>query len=81
MKCFFHTFFILREKSGHLLEDASDDEVSEVKEIGLDELERIVDELDTIQGKWRDWGKFRYVTSGAVLKFLRSGELSLKLVE
>lgn len=70
---FYSYVFILRETGGALLEDASDDEVSEVREVGLDELDSIVNELGNIQGKWKDWGKFRYVTSGAVLEFLRKG--------
>lgn len=71
---FYSYVFILAETGGRLLEDASDDEVSAISEIGLDELEKIVDELGNIQGKWKDWGKFRHVTSGAVLDFLRQEE-------
>lgn len=78
---FYSYVFILRETSGRLLEDASDDEVSEVREIGLGELEGIVGELYNIQGKWRDWGKFRYVTSAAVLEFLRTGRHAFQIAE
>lgn len=71
---FYSYVFLLGETGGRLLEDASDDEVSEVREVSLDELEKIVGELGNIQGKWKDWGKFRYITSGSVLDFLRQEE-------
>jgi 8-oxo-dGTP diphosphatase len=69
---FYSYVFLLNEAGGRLLLDASDDEVSEVKEVNLDELEEIVNSLNCIQGKWSDWGKFRYVTSNAALRYLRS---------
>ncbi|HEX2945333.1 MAG TPA: NUDIX domain-containing protein [Clostridia bacterium] len=69
---FYSYIFILDETGGRLLEDASDDEVSEVREAGLDDLERITKELGCISGKWQDWGIFRQVTTGAVLNFLRN---------
>ena len=51
---------------------ASDDEVSGVKETDLAGLEEIVNKLNHIKGKWQDWGRFRYVTSKAVLELLRN---------
>lgn len=69
---FYSYIFILDEIGGRLLLDASDDEISEVREVDLDGLEEIVRTLDNIEGKWNDWGKFRYATSNAVLKYLRS---------
>lgn len=77
---FYSYLFILRETGGRLLEDASDDEVSEVREVGLGELDRMAAVLDDIQGKWRDWGKFRYVTSGAMAELLRN-RVNLRDVE
>ena len=71
---FYSYIFLLDEKGGRLLLDASDDEISEAREVNLDELAEIVDALDNIKGKWSDWGRFRYVTSNAVLKILRSRE-------
>jgi len=68
---FYSYIFILNETGGRLLEDASDDEISGVKEADLDELERIVEALGSISGKWHDWGSFRYITSNAVLRYLR----------
>lgn len=72
---FYSYLFMLTEKGGRLLLDASDDEISEVRVVDTDELSKIVEELNNIQGKWSDWGKFRYVTSKAVLDVLnkRSG--------
>jgi 8-oxo-dGTP pyrophosphatase MutT (NUDIX family) len=68
---FFSYIFIMKEKSGNLLVDAVDDEVSAIREVDLDGLEEIVKVLDGIQGQWSDWGKFRSVTTGAVLRILR----------
>lgn len=68
---FYSYIFILDEIDGKLLDDASDDEISEVREVDLDGLERIVRSLEGIKGKWKDWGQFRYVTSNAVLQQLR----------
>ncbi len=72
---FYSYIFILDETGGRLLEDASDDEVSNVREVELEELEQITGELGCLSGKWQDWGKFRQVTTGAVLNFLRSGSI------
>jgi ADP-ribose pyrophosphatase YjhB (NUDIX family) len=72
---FYSYIFILDETGGRLLEDASDDEISNVREVGLEELERITGELGCLGGKWHDWGIFRQVTTGAVLNFLRSGSI------
>lgn len=68
---FYSYIFLLSEKGGRLLLDASDDEISEVREATLEELSEIVDALANIKGKWSDWGKFRYVTSNSVLSFLK----------
>lgn len=67
---FYSYIFILDETGGRLLEDASDDEISEAREVDLEELAGIVGSLKNIEGKWRDWGQFRYVTSNAVLQYL-----------
>lgn len=69
---FYSYIFILDETGGRLLLDASDDEIDEIREVDLDGLEEIVGALDKIEGKWSDWGRFRYATSNAVLKYLRS---------
>ncbi len=71
---FYSYIFILDEAGGRLLEDASDDEVSKVREVDLDGLAEIVAELDVIKGKWHDWGQFRYVTSNAVYDYLKGTE-------
>jgi len=67
---FYSYLFILDEVGGRLLEDASDDEVSEVREVDIDQLAEIAESLRNIKGKWRDWGQFRYVTTNAVVKQL-----------
>ena len=72
---FYSYIFMLTEKGGRLLLDASDDEISEVRLVNHDELAGIVEQLSSIQGKWSDWGKFRYLTSKAVLNVLESKAL------
>ena len=72
---FYSYIFILDETGGRLLEDASDDEIGEVREVSLEELQQIVDSLGKIPGRWKDWGRFRYVTTNSVLKFLRSEKM------
>lgn len=68
---FYSYLFILNETGGRLLADASDDEISEVREVDIDGLEKVADSLANITGKWSDWGKFRYLTTNAVLNYLR----------
>ncbi len=69
---FYSYIFILDEVGGRLLEDASDDEISEAREVDLEGLSKIVESLRDIKGKWQDWGQFRYVTSNAVLQHLKN---------
>lgn len=68
---FYSYIFILKETGGRLLLDASDDEISEVREVDVSGLEAVVDSLGKIEGKWRDWGLFRYESSKAVLDYLK----------
>lgn len=68
---FYSYLFILDETGGRLLEDASDDEISEIMEVDLEELGKIAASLGAISGKWRDWGQFRFVTSNAVYQYLK----------
>ncbi len=67
---FYSYIFILEEVGGKLLEDASDDEISAVREVDIDGLAEIAANLKDIKGKWRDWGQFRHVTTNAVVKQL-----------
>jgi 8-oxo-dGTP pyrophosphatase MutT (NUDIX family) len=68
---FYSYIFILDEIGGKLLVDASDDEISAIKEVDLEGLECVAAALDSIKGKWHDWGKFRYITTHAALRYLR----------
>ena len=67
---FYSYIFILDEIGGRLMEDASDDEISEIVEADIEQLAPMVNSLNEIKGKWHDWGKFRYITSNAVLTYL-----------
>ena len=68
---FYSYIFVLDEIGGRLLEDASDNEISEIKEVDLDGLLRIVGSLEGIKGKWRDWGHFRYISTNAVYQHIK----------
>ncbi len=68
---FYSYLFLLRETGGKLLEDATDDEVSEVKEVGREGLHDIAAALAGIEGEWRDWGRFRHVTTDAIYRALK----------
>lgn len=63
---FYCYLFLLEEQSGRLLMDATDAEVSEVIEADSDTLLNIANKLENIDGKWSDWGKFRYLTTAAI---------------
>lgn len=67
---FYSYLFILKELSGRLLVDALDDEISEIKEVDLEELKVDIEKLNSIRGKWQDWGKFRYITTKAVSELI-----------
>lgn len=69
---FYSYIFILNELSGNLLEDASDDEVSEVLEVDLQGLLKVATDLGEINGRWSDWGKFRQATTQAVYNQLKN---------
>lgn len=68
---FYSYLFLLDEIGGNLLDDASDDEISEVREADAEELGAIVSELKAISGKWHDWGIFRYTSTKAILDLLK----------
>ncbi|HHV96341.1 MAG TPA: NUDIX hydrolase [Clostridiaceae bacterium] len=69
---FYSYLFILKELSGVLLKDALDDEISDVKEVSPKELQFVIERLKCINGRWKDWGRFRYITSNAVVEELKN---------
>lgn len=69
---FYSYLFVLKEVGGRLLLDASDDEVSEVREADLVELQQIANSLNNLEGSWTNWGKFRYETTNEILKYLKN---------
>ena len=50
---FYSFIFILDEVGGRLLADASDDEISEIREVDLDEFERMVRRLAALKANGR----------------------------
>lgn len=74
-KVLFHScFFHLKEQGGRLLEDATDDEVAEVKEVDSKQLYALAENLKHIEHSWRDWGRFRYVTTNTIADYIRDLE-------
>lgn len=78
----FYTFAFLLEEIGGTLRCADPDErLDQFREIAIDELPRIADQLDAldaghdpeIHGRWRDWGRFRAVVHRIVYEQLREG--------
>ena len=63
--------FILKEIRGRLLLDSLDDEISDIKEATVEELEIIVEKLKQIKSRWKDWGRFRYITSKKIVELLK----------
>ncbi len=75
---FYSYIFVLDESGGRLMEDVTDDEISEIKEVDIEELTQRVRALNRITGKWHDWGKFRYITSKAALRYLLETQTTQK---
>lgn len=75
----FYTFaFLLQEVGGVLACYDPDERVEDFREVAVDELPRMADRLDRlgeqfdheIQGRWRDWGRFRSVIHRTVYQAL-----------
>lgn len=56
---FYSYLFVIREISGNIIEDASEDEISDFKEVDFEGLTKISEILSGIEGGWRDWARFR----------------------
>ena len=56
---FYSYLFVIREVSGNIIEDASEDEISDFKEVDFEGLTKISEILSGIEGGWRDWARFR----------------------
>ena len=56
---FYSYLFVIREVSGNIIEDASEDEISDFKEVDFEGLIKISEILSGIEGGWRDWARFR----------------------
>lgn len=56
---FYSYLFGINEISGKLIEDATEDEISDYREIGIRELNDMASRLINIEGAWKDWCGFR----------------------
>ncbi len=69
---FYSYLFHLKETGGRLLQDATDDEVSEIVEADADELARLSEKLLSIERGWRDWGTFRHMTTWEIAQYAKT---------
>ena len=67
---FYSFLFHLKELSGRLLEDATDDEVCEVTEADCERLCALSQKLLTLENPWSDWGLFRNLTTSAIYDYM-----------
>ena len=56
---FYSYLFEIKEISGVLIKDATEDEISDYKEIDFSELEILKENLENARGQWKDWSAFR----------------------
>ncbi|MCG8499694.1 MAG: NUDIX hydrolase [Firmicutes bacterium] len=64
---FYSYIFWVMEKSGRLLADALEDEISAYKEVDRQQLKQVVNILNHFQGEWKDWCKFRAQTTAFII--------------
>jgi len=67
---FYSYLFHLKEIGGIVLEDATDDEVSAIKEANKQQLEDTAQKLLSLSGEWKDWGEFRSITTKAIAEYV-----------
>lgn len=67
---FYSYVFWLKEVSGNILEDATEDEISEYIEADKSEMLTISKNLAEHCGKWKDWCKFRAETTKFIIPFI-----------
>lgn len=72
---FYSYLFFLDYVDGNLLEDATEDEVSEVKLVSHKELYGISNYLLTLTSFWEDWGRFRYETTSFAYEMIKNQSL------
>ena len=56
---FYSYLFGITEISGNLIVDATEDEITDYKEVGMEELNETADRLINVEGAWKDWCGFR----------------------
>lgn len=68
---FFYSYvFWLKEESGRLIEDATEDEIAEYLEADANKLKHTAGVLKQTEGPWKDWASFRYQTTRFLLDFI-----------
>jgi 8-oxo-dGTP pyrophosphatase MutT (NUDIX family) len=68
---FYSHVFLVRETEGELSCVDKDEQISEYREIRVDELPKIIAHLESLSGEYRDYGLFRAAPHKAVLRALR----------
>ncbi|MBN2852457.1 MAG: NUDIX hydrolase [Clostridia bacterium] len=72
---FYSYLFFLDYVEGNLLEDATEDEVSEVRLVSLQELYGVSNFLLTLQSFWEDWGRFRHESTSFTYEMIEKHSL------
>ena len=56
---FYSYLFLIDEKGGEILKDATENEISGIREMDRDELKKLTLEFTKNEFRWKDWSKFR----------------------
>ena len=67
---FYSYVFGVTELSGNLIEDATENEITDYKEVELCELKEMAQRLINVEGAWKDWCGFR----SELIQFYLGGE-------
>ena len=68
---FYSYVFRLKELSGNLIADATEEEISEYIEADRELIASTAQALRSITGKWKDWSSYRFETTSFILPFLK----------
>lgn len=71
----FATYIFLMSYSDRPIRQGEGEEIAEAREMPLSALPALAEDLRTLPGRWRDWGRFRAVAHDLVAQWVREEEL------
>lgn len=71
---FYSFVFWMKELSGNIIDDATQDEINEFAEADLEFLKKISERLEADGNGCNDWGSFRNQTTSFIIPFLENGQ-------